>query len=125
MNHSKPLQNKIKTLPKSPGCYIYKNKRGRILYIGKAVNIRSRVSSYFSNFERLDPKIKSLLKQIQKVDFVTTDSNVEALILETNLIKKYKPKYNSMMKDDKNYSWLMVTKGEDFPRLEFVREKKI
>jgi excinuclease ABC subunit C len=124
MKFKKSFLNKIKRSPLVPGCYMYKNKSGRILYIGKAVNIRNRVNSYFTNFDRLDPKIKSLIEQVTDVEFVTTDSELEALILETNLIKKYKPKYNRMMKDDKNYVWLMITKNEDFPRIEIVREKK-
>lgn len=103
---------------------MYKNKGGRVLYIGKAVNIQSRVNSYITNYSKLDPKIKVLIDQVTDVEFITTDNDLEALILETNLIKKYKPKYNRMMKDDKNYSWLVITKGEDFPRIELIREKK-
>lgn len=125
MKFPKSLINKTKTAPASPGCYIYKNKESKILYIGKAVNIRSRVNSYFTNYNKLDPKISVMVDQIQDVEFITTDNDLEALILETNLIKKYKPKYNRLMKDDKNYAWLMVTKEEDFPRLKFVRNKKI
>ncbi|MFC1780582.1 GIY-YIG nuclease family protein [Patescibacteria group bacterium] len=125
MKFSKSLLNKIKNAPILPGCYIFRDKNGRILYIGKAVNIRSRVKSYFSNVEQIDPKITLMIEQIAKVEFTTTDSDLEALILETNLIKKYRPKYNRMMKDDKNYSWLAVTKGNDFPRLKFVREQRI
>ncbi|MBN2015515.1 excinuclease ABC subunit UvrC [Candidatus Dojkabacteria bacterium] len=125
MNFPKQLLNKIKHAPTSPGCYIYKDSQKSILYIGKAVNIRNRVSSYFSDFERLDPRIAVLVGQIRDVEFVTTDTELEALILETNLIKKYKPKYNRMMKDDKNYVWLMITRREDFPRIEFVRKHEI
>jgi len=122
---SKQLLNKIKNSPIKPGCYIYKDLKGKILYIGKAVNLRNRTSSYFNNLKRLDPKIAVMVKQIRDVEYITTDNELEALILETNLIKKYKPKYNRLMKDDKNYSWLMITKGEDFPKIELVREQKI
>ncbi len=118
-------KEKLNELPTAPGCYIYRNKSGNVLYVGKGINIKNRVKSYFSSIDRLDPKIKKLINQVYSIETVTTDSNLEALILETNLIKKYKPKYNRLMKDDKNYSWLMVTKGEDFPRLEFIRNKKI
>lgn len=119
------LLNKVKNAPLKPGCYIYKDRQARILYIGKAVNLRNRTSSYFNNLKRLDPKIAVMVKQIRDVEYITTDNELEALILETNLIKKYKPKYNRLMKDDKNYSWLMITKGEDFPKIELVREQKI
>ncbi|MBU0975640.1 MAG: excinuclease ABC subunit UvrC [Patescibacteria group bacterium] len=125
MQFPETLLNKIKTAPKSPGCYIYRNKKAKILYIGKAVNIKNRVNSYFSNFKQLDPKIALMIAQVKDVEFITTDSELEALILETNLIKKYQPKYNRMMKDDKNYSWLMISKREDFPRIYLVRDKKI
>lgn len=125
MKFPKSLLNKIKTAPKSPGCYIFKDKKKKILYVGKAVHIYNRVNSYFTQYRNLDPKIVLLIKQIRFVEFITTDSELEALILETNLIKKYRPKYNRMMKDDKNYAWLMVTKGEDFPRLQIVRDQKI
>jgi len=119
------LMNKINSSPLKPGCYLFKTNKGKLLYIGKAINIRNRVKSYFTNYKRLDPKNRMVVDQIQDVEFITTDTELEALILETNLIKKYKPKYNKMMKDDKNYAWLMITKGEDFPRLEIVRERKI
>ena len=124
MQFPENLLNKIKNSPKSPGCYIFKNDKGKILYIGKAVNIRNRVSSYFSNYHKLDPKIALLIDEIKDTDFFTTDTDLEALILETNLIKKYKPKYNRMMKDDKNYTWLMITKTEDYPKVNIVREQK-
>lgn len=125
MSFPKPFLNKIKTAPVLPGCYIFKDSKGKVLYIGKAVNIRNRVNSYFTKYDQIDPKITIMIDLIRDVGFVTTDSELEALILETNLIKKYKPKYNRMMKDDKNYAWLMITKGEDFPRLQFVREQKV
>ena len=104
MKFPESLLNKVKKAPRKPGCYIFRDKKNKILYIGKAVNINSRVSSYFTNYKKLDPKITLLIDQIRRVEFITTDSELEALILETNLIKKYKPKYNRMMKDDKNYS---------------------
>lgn len=125
MNFPKPLLNKIKNAPVQPGCYIFRDAKNKVLYIGKAVNIRNRVNSYFTKYDQIDPKITIMIDLIRDVEFVTTDSELEALILETNLIKKYKPKYNRMMKDDKNYAWLVITKGDDFPRLKFVREKKL
>jgi len=124
MNFPKKLLIKIENSPNLPGCYIYKDINKNILYIGKAINIKNRTKSYFKNYKILDPKISVMVKQINDVEFVTTDSELEALILETNLIKKYKPKYNRLMKDDKNYAWLMITKSDDFPRLEIIRNKK-
>lgn len=125
MKVSSRIKNQLSTLPKSPGCYIYRDDKKKIIYIGKAVNLFNRVKSYFNNYSRLDPKIALMVDQISDIQILKTDNELEALILETNLIKKHKPKYNRMMKDDKNYSWLMITKNEDFPRIEFVREKKL
>jgi len=117
------LQNLLNNLPKSPGCYIYKDSQKNVLYVGKAINLNARVNSYFNNYKRLDPKIKLMIAQISFIEFILAENELEALLLETNLIKKYKPKYNRMMKDDKNYGWLMITTG-DFPNIEYVREKK-
>lgn len=117
-------KSNLKSIPTKPGCYIYRDKSNKILYVGKAVNIRNRVTSYFARKTQLEPKIRKLVSQINDVETITVDSEVEALILETNLIKKYKPKYNSMMKDDKNYVWLMFDNTKIFPKPEIVREKK-
>lgn len=119
------VKKKVSESPLSPGVYIYRNTKEEILYIGKAVNLRNRSKSYFQNFKKLDPKVKVMVEQIEDVEYLVTDSDVEALLLETNLIKKYKPKYNRMMKDDKSYIWVMIPKGEDFPRLQIVREQKV
>lgn len=119
------LQQKILNAPLNPGCYLYKNKNQRIIYVGKAKIIRNRVKSYFVKTNQLDPKIKVLVSNIADVEFITTDSELEALLLETNLIKKYNPKYNSDKKDDKSYLWIMIDKNEDFPRLKVVREQKV
>jgi excinuclease ABC subunit C len=121
------LQDKIRNAPKLPGCYIYKNKKGTIIYIGKAKNILNRVKSYFINYPKLDIRIQNMIDLAYDVEFITVDSEVESIILETNLIKKYKPKYNILMRDDKNYSWIMFEKPkkgtDDFPRIRIVREK--
>lgn len=114
----------LKTIPKVPGCYIYKDHKGEILYIGKAVNLHNRVASYFTRQSDLQTKIQLMLKKATDIEFIVLDSEVEALILETNLIKKYKPKYNSLMKDDKSYVWVMFDNSQDFPKPEIVREKK-
>lgn len=102
-------------LPKSPGCYLFKNKSKNIIYIGKAKNILKRVKSYFQK-KKLDSKTSALVKNITAVDFIATDSEIEALILENNLIKKYKPKYNIDLKDSKKYAYLKIT-DEKFPRV--------
>lgn len=108
------LQTKINTAPLNPGCYIYKDPSGKILYIGKAKVIRNRVKSYFNNYSRIDPKIQIMIDLVGDIDFVIADSEIEAFILEANLIKKYKPKYNTMLIDDKYYSWVRIDrrKGE-------------
>lgn len=115
----------LQSLPSSPGCYIYKDKYGKVLYVGKAVNIRARVGSYFSSDRSLPSKIQLMLKQAVKIEIITVDSEVEALILETNLIKKYRPKYNRLMKDDKNYVWVMFDNTRAFAKPEIVREKRV
>jgi len=120
---SDKLKNKIDNLPLLPGCYIYKNLAGEIIYIGKAVKLRNRVKSYFTNYERVDSKTQVLVKNISDLEFLVVDSEAEALILETNLIKKYHPKFNRLMTDDKNYSWIKINLKEEFPRIKLVREK--
>lgn len=121
---STDLAKKIRSAPLLPGCYIYKDKDGKILYIGKAIEIRSRVKSYFVKNADLLPRIRLMVQKIRDVEFITVDNEAEALVLETNLIHKYRPKYNSDKKDDKNYQWLKFLKSEDFKRPLLVREKK-
>lgn len=108
-------------LPRNSGCYLFKDKQGKILYIGKAKNIRKRVSSYFQNKE-LDQKTKTLVGKTDSVDFIVTDTEVEALVLENNLIKKHKPKYNIDLKDSRRYAYILLT-DEDFPRLIVARDR--
>ncbi len=116
---SKVLQN----LPVSPGCYLYKDQKGKVIYVGKAKNLHKRVSSYFIKKQR-DPHLRILVENIFQIEHIVTDSELEAFILETNLIKKYRPKYNRDLKDDKNYIWIMIDKSEDFPSPLVVRNKK-
>lgn len=117
------VKEKLLSLPTQPGCYIWRDMNGDVLYVGKAVNLKSRVNSYFNNYERLDPKIRNMVDLICDVDTYTVDSEVEALILETNLIKKYRPKYNKLMKDDKNYSYVMIDWYNPYPSVKIVREQ--
>ncbi len=112
----------IKRLPSLCGCYLIKDGNGKILYVGKAVNLKSRVGSYFRKSARHSPRIERLILLAEKVDFIVTRSELEALILENNLIKKEKPRFNVMMRDDKTYPYLKITTGEKFPRLQIVRK---
>jgi len=109
-------------LPKNPGCYLFKNKDGKIIYVGKAKDLKKRVSSYFQK-TLTDEKTIQLVKRISSIDFIVTSTEVEALILENNLIKKHFPRYNIMLKDSKRYAYIALTK-EDFPRIIISREKK-
>lgn len=109
------------TLPEGPGCYIYSDSRGNVIYVGKAKNIRKRVSSYFQKNNH-DAKTASLVEKIASVDFIATDSEIEALILENTLIKRYQPKYNINLKDAKTYAYIRLTE-EKFPRLLIARKK--
>ncbi|MEI6462597.1 MAG: excinuclease ABC subunit UvrC [bacterium] len=119
---NKDLKEKLDNLPKLPGCYIYKDKESNIIYVGKAKRLKDRVSSYFNDYDRLDPKRQLLVDTIFDLDTIVVDTEAEALILETNLIKKYHPKFNRMMMDDKNYSWIKITTYEDFPRILIARK---
>lgn len=113
------MKEKILKLPQTPGIYIFKNKNGKILYIGKATSLRSRVNSYFSGIR--DPRIVKMVSQIADMKIQKTESVLEALILEANLIKKYQPKYNVKERDDKSFCYFVITK-EKFPRVLIVRK---
>jgi excinuclease ABC subunit C len=112
----------LKNLPNNPGCYLFKNKNKEILYIGKAKNLKKRVSSYFQK-KNLDTKTIFLVSHIETLDFIVTDNEVEALILENNLIKKHKPKYNIDLKDSKRYAYIEIT-NEDYPRIVIARNNE-
>jgi len=114
------LQDKAKTLPKLPGCYLMKNRSGDILYIGKAKNLQARVRSYFNN-SAAPRKVEVLVSKVADFDFLVTDSDAEAFVLENNLIKKHRPKYNIRLKDDKSYPYAEINKNEIFPRIRFSR----
>jgi excinuclease ABC subunit C len=115
------LQEKLDALPTKPGVYLMKDAKGGILYVGKAVNLRARVRSYYHASAGHSPKIQRLVAGIDDIDFIVTASELEALILESNLIKRHKPKYNVRLKDDKRYPYIKVTWQEDFPRVLIVR----
>ncbi len=115
------LQEKLKRVPATPGCYLFKDKTGKILYVGKAGVLRNRVRSYFQKSRPYHPKLEALVRKIADIEWIVTDSEVEALILENNLIKEYKPRYNVSLRDDKSYPYIRIT-NEDFPRV-FVTRK--
>lgn len=115
------IKSKLELLPTSPGCYIHKDKNGTIIYVGKAKNLRNRVRSYFRGSH--DTKTEALVSEIEDFEFIVTESNIEALLLEINLIKENKPKYNIMLKDDKSYPFIKIT-NERYPRLIITRQVK-
>jgi excinuclease ABC subunit C len=115
------IRERLNSIPTQPGVYLMKGEAGDVLYIGKAVNLRSRVRSYFHVSAVHPPKVQHLVWSIADVDFIVTDSELEALILESNLIKKYRPRFNVRLKDDKRYPYIKVTWQEDFPRVQIVR----
>jgi excinuclease ABC subunit C len=118
------LEEQLKLLPDRPGCYIYKDADGRVIYVGKAISLKNRVRQYFQSSRNLTPKVLSMVGQIASIEHIVTDSEVEALILESNLIKKHKPKYNIRLRDDKHYPYLRLTLGDKWPRLLVARSMR-
>lgn len=117
------LLSKANTMPKTSGCYFMKGPNGEIIYVGKAKNLKTRVSSYFNNSQK-SPKTQILVSHIHEFDFILTQSDAESFVLENNLIKKHKPKYNIMLKDDKTYPYLSIDFNEKYPKLEYIRRPK-
>jgi excinuclease ABC subunit C len=115
------LKARIKELPDRPGVYLHKNAEGEVIYVGKARNLRNRVGSYVVGKGDRDPFGTALVKEIEAIDFVTTNNELEAILLENNLIKAHQPRYNVLLRDDKTYPYLKVTMSEDFPRVVFTR----
>ena len=118
------FSEELKKLPAQPGVYIMHDAQDAIIYVGKAVNLHNRVRSYFRKIVGRGPQIDRMVKQISRFEYIVTDSELEALILENNLIKEHRPKYNTMLKDDKTYPYIKVTVGEDYPRGLFSRQMK-
>ena len=112
---SPTLEEKLKSLPTSPGCYLYKDDKGEIIYVGKAINLKNRVRSYFQKSAGHSPKTRKLVSRIADLEIVVVDSELEALVLECNLIKQHRPHYNVRLRDDKHYPYLMLTLNEPFP----------
>ncbi len=118
------IGEELKKLPNSPGVYIMHDADDAIIYVGKAVNLHNRVRSYFRKIVGRGPQIDKMVEQIARFEYIVTDSELEALVLENNLIKEHSPKYNTMLKDDKTYPYIKVTVGEEYPRILFSREMK-
>ena len=119
-----PPHEKVKQFPTTPGIYLMKDELGRVIYVCKAVNLRSRASSYFTEAAAVDRRTADLIPEIHDIDFLTTDSEVDALLLEARLIKDIQPRFNTELKDDKTFPYLQITTHEDFPRVEFTRTPK-
>ncbi len=118
------VDEELKKLPNSPGVYMMHDDNDTIIYVGKAINLHNRVRSYFRKIVGRGPQIDKMVQQIARFDYIVTDSELEALVLENNLIKEYSPKYNTMLKDDKTYPYIKVTMGEEYPRILLSREMK-
>ncbi len=115
------LEDKLEQLPDRPGVYLYKDGKSQVIYVGKAASLRSRVRSYFHESRLHDPKTDALVKQIRDFEYIVTRNDLEALILESNLVKKHRPRYNIILRDDKHYPFLKLTTTEEFPRLVVAR----
>jgi excinuclease ABC subunit C len=115
---------KVKTFPTTPGVYLMKDDRGRVIYVGKAVNLRSRAGSYFTKQATIDRRTCDLVPEICDIDFIGTDSEVDALLLEARLVKDVQPRFNSELKDDKTFPYLEIFIREPFPRVEFTRKPR-
>lgn len=119
---SEHIQGILETIPTKPGCYIMKNAAGEVIYVGKAVNLRNRVRSYFHNPMAHPPKVRRMVQQIADIEWIVVGSELEALILEMNLIKKYRPRYNVRLKDDKRYPYIKVHWADEFPKVTVTRQ---
>ena len=118
------IEEELKKLPGKPGVYLMHDKKDAIIYVGKAISLKNRVRQYFQPSRNVSPKIERMISQIDHFEYIITDSEVEALVLENNLIKEHRPKYNTMLKDDKTYPFIKATVGEAYPRLLFSRQQK-
>lgn len=118
------IEEELKKLPACPGVYIMHDDKDTIIYVGKAISLKNRVRQYFQKSRNLGIKKEQMVEQIARFEYIITDSELEALVLESNLIKEHRPKYNTMLKDDKNYPFIKVTVGEEFPRIMLARKMK-
>lgn len=118
------LEDKLKNLPENPGVYIMRDEANGIIYVGKAINLKNRVKQYFQSSRGHSPKVVAMVERIRDLEYIITDTELEALILECNLIKKHRPRYNILLKDDKQYPYIKVTVNEDYPRIMTTRDIK-
>ena len=118
------IEEELKKLPARPGVYIMHDAGDAIIYVGKAISLKNRVRQYFQTSRNKGPKIEQMVTRIHRFEYIVTDSELEALVLECNLIKEHRPKYNTMLKDDKSYPFIKVTVGEEYPRVLFSRTMK-
>ena len=118
------IEEELKKLPSQPGVYLMHDAKDEIIYVGKAVNLKNRVRQYFQSSRGKTAKIEQMVSRIARFEYIITDSELEALVLECNLIKEHRPRYNTMLKDDKTYPYIKVTVGEPFPRVQFSRQMK-
>ena len=118
------LEEELKKLPGKPGVYLMHNDQDEIIYVGKAISLKNRVRQYFQSSRGKSSKIEKMVSHIAWFEYIITDSELEALVLECNLIKEHQPRYNTMLKDDKTYPYIKVTVQEDFPRVLFSRDMK-
>ncbi len=124
INNKELLKSRLSEIPKSSGCYLFKDIDNNLLYIGKSKKLRSRVSSYFNNYSDLTPRLSLMVRQITEIEIIVTDSEYEALNLESNLIKTNKPYFNILLKDDKKYPYLCITWSEKYPRIFITRKRR-
>ncbi len=124
INNKELLKSRLSEIPKSSGCYLFKDLDNNLLYIGKSKKLRSRVSSYFNNYSDLTPRLSLMVRQITEIEIIVTDSEYEALNLESNLIKTNKPYFNILLKDDKKYPYLCITWSEKYPRIFITRRRR-
>jgi len=118
------FDEELKKLPNSPGVYLMHDEKDVIIYVGKAISLKNRVRQYFQSSRNKSPKIIKMVEHIDHFEYIITDSELEALVLECNLIKEHRPKYNTMLKDDKSYPYIKVTVSEDYPRIILARQMK-
>src|SRR5947199_717329 len=116
------FEERLRALPTVPGVYIMHDRTGRIIYVGKAISLRNRVRTYFGSLKGQVPKVWRMVQNVFDFEYIVTDSELEALILENQLIKKHKPQYNIRLKDDKTYPYIKVTTNEEWPRVIGVRK---
>ena len=116
------IQEELKKLPGKPGVYLMHDADDTIIYVGKAISLKNRVRQYFQTSRNKGPKIERMVTHIARFEYIVTDSELEALVLECNLIKEHRPKYNTMLMDDKAYPFIKVTTGETFPRVLLARK---